>query len=346
MLPERCTKADSGKLKRTVAAESANITMEDTILKHLQKITTLLIVVLLVAAMVPTAFAADNDNGVVFTEVDEMVFAITAVNVRTGPSTTFKKIGMLSYGDAIRRIGIGANGWSKVVYNGETAYMFSDYLSTTRPVVAAPDLDYSGLNRQIAIANGLRKSDYTMESWEALSDALARAVKALSSDNQVTIDKSNQTLEEAIAALIKLDRSALEKALDNAKDFEDSDEHNDMWFELIKAVNNGKALLASNDQVAIEVAAAQINELLAEVTTSMDALKTPQIVTKEVMVEVPPTDDYCNIPGHRAWPVLFFCSLAVNVALVAVIVIYISRKKKNQTDDTPLVDYDIDDDIF
>ena len=78
----------------------------------------------------------------------------------------------------------------------------------------------------------------------------------------------------------------------------------------------------------------------------MDELNTPEIVTQEVRVEVPPTDDYCNIPAHRVWPVLFFCSFALNVALVAVIAIYISRKKKNQKDDTPLVDYDIEDDLF
>ena len=185
-----------------------------------------------------------------------------------------------------------------------------------------------------------------MESWETLADALAKAVKALSSDNQVTIDKASQTLETAITALVKLDRSVLERALDEAADFANSDESNRTWFELIGAVNDGKALLGSNDQTAIEDAAKEINDKLAVVRATVDALKTPQIVTKEVMVEVPPADDYCNIPGHRGWPVLFFCSLAVNVALVAVIVIYISRKKKNQTDDTPLVDYDIDDDIF
>ena len=67
---------------------------------------------------------------------------------------------------------------------------------------------------------------------------------------------------------------------------------------------------------------------------------------KEVPVEVPPTGEFCNIPMHRIWPVLFFISLALNVTLAAVIVVYIRNKKKNQHDDTPLVDYDIFDDTF
>ena len=65
---------------------------------------------------------------------------------------------------------------------------------------------------------------------------------------------------------------------------------------------------------------------------------------KKVEVEVPPKGEYCNIPMHKVWPVLFFVSLAVNVALIVLIIVYISKKKKNQKDNTPLVDYDIADD--
>ena len=66
-------------------------------------------------------------------------------------------------------------------------------------------------------------------------------------------------------------------------------------------------------------------------------------VEKEVEVEVEPSDDYCNIKIHYVWPILFFISLALNLGFIALIVVYVVRRKKNQTDDTPLVDYDIDD---
>jgi len=315
-------------------------------LKRLQKTAALLIIVLLFVTMVPTAAATDNDNGVAFTEVNETVYAIAPVNVRTGPSIAFARISTLAYSEAVQRTGIGENGWSKVIYNGEIAYISSDYLSTTRPVIAQPNVDYAKLTRAVAIANGLKKLDYTTASWSVLSDALTQAINALNSNSQTVVDASNEALEAAITALVKADRSALEEALDAADHFVAGEEKTVLWFKLIEAVNNGKALLSSNDQTAIDAAAAQIDEILAEVKAIVEAQNTPEIVTQEVMVEVPPTDDYCNIPIHRVWPVLFFCSLALNVALVAVIVIYISRKKKNQKDDTPLVDYDISDDLF
>ena len=108
----------------------------------------------------------------------------------------------------------------------------------------------------------------------------------------------------------------------------------------------GTELLTSGDQTAVDAATAEIGDLLSQLKAIMEAEKTPEVVVQEVPVEVPPTDDYCNIPKHRTWPVLFFVSLAVNVILVLMIVVYVSGKKRNQRDDTPLVDYDIYDDTL
>lgn len=315
-------------------------------MKLLKKSAALLLAVLLFAAAVPTVFAAESGKNVVFTEVNETVYATGTVNIRTGPSISFTRIGSLPKGQAIQRIAVGDNGWSKVVYKGETAYISSAYLSTDRPVINDPDVDYSKLTRQIAIANGLNKTDYTMESWEVLSDALTQGISALNSDSQTVVDRSEKALEEAVTALVRMDRSALEEALAAVQKFTDNGEKNELWFELVEAANNGETLLASNDQAAVDEAVIQINGMLAAVQAYMTEQGTPEIVTQEVMVEVPPADDYCNISMHRVWPVLFFCSLALNVVLVAMIVIYVSRKKKNQKDDTPLVDYDISDDLF
>lgn len=315
-------------------------------MKLLRKSVVILMAVLLLVLTLPTVFAAEDDSEAVFTEVNETVYATGNVNIRTGPGTSYKRINTLSRGEAIQRIAIGDNGWSKVEYKGETAYVFSEYLSTARPIVTVPDVDYSKLTLDIAIANGLKKIEYTMESWDVLSDALSRATSALNSKSQATVDECEKALEDAVAGLVKLDRSALEEALTAADAFTGSNEANALWIQLSEALSNGQALMNGNDQAAIDAAADQINELLAEVRAQVNAQDTPQIITQEVMVEVPPTDDYCNISGHRVWPVLFFCSLAINVALVALIVVYVSQKKKNQKDDTPLVDYDINDDLF
>lgn len=317
------------------------ITQEDISLKRFRKCAALLLAVLLLITVQPAVFATGD---VTFTEVDEVVYATTAVNVRTGPSTSYSRITCLTYGQAIQRIGIGDNGWSKVIYNGEVAYMYSAYLSRTKPNNYVVQIDTAELTRQIGIANGLNRNDYSVESWEALVDALMTANRALNGKDQDAADRAAAALKAAIAALVKVDYSALETALAAVEEFISTNPDNEAWLSLAEAVNSGKAALASGDQAAADAAAAQINQLLAQVKANEEAQKEPEVIIQEVPVEVPPTDDYCNIPAHRVWPVVFFISLAVNIALAVVILVYISRKKRIQHDDTPLVDYDIFDD--
>ena len=310
------------------------------ILKYLQKTAVLLVAVLLLLTMTTTAFATDTNEDVKFTDVNETVYAITSVNVRSGPDKSYSRLGMLSYGDNIQRIGIGDNGWSKVVYRGQTAYMYSEYLTKVEPV----GIDYSQLSRQVSIASGLREANFTAESWAVLTKAVEEAKVAMGSTSQETVDECTANLETAISQLSGTNRGTLQDSLDDADVFA-SDEKRSIWFELVEAVNQGRKLLGSNDQTAIDAAAEKIDELLAKAQVVWEDLNTPEVVTQEVQVEVPPQDDYCNIPRHRLWPVLFFCSLSLNVALAGVIVYYV-YKKKNQKDDTPLVDYDISDDMY
>ena len=68
-----------------------------------------------------------------FVDVVETVYAISTVNVRSGPSTDDMIVGSLSYGESVQRTGIGNKGWSRVDYNGEEAYVYASYLSTTNP---------------------------------------------------------------------------------------------------------------------------------------------------------------------------------------------------------------------
>ena len=71
-----------------------------------------------------------------FTSVNETVYATTTVNVREGFSADTDKVGSLGKGQSIKRVGIGtgdAEGWSEVEFNGQTAYISSDYLSLTKP---------------------------------------------------------------------------------------------------------------------------------------------------------------------------------------------------------------------
>ena len=65
--------------------------------------------------------------------VNQTVYATANVNIRKGADTSYEKVGLLKKGKSITRTAIGSNGWSKVSYNGTTAYVASKYLSKKNP---------------------------------------------------------------------------------------------------------------------------------------------------------------------------------------------------------------------
>lgn len=68
-----------------------------------------------------------------FQSVNQTVYATTEVNVRASYSTSSSRIGSLQKGQSVTRTGIGNNGWSRVTFNGQTGYINSQYLTTTKP---------------------------------------------------------------------------------------------------------------------------------------------------------------------------------------------------------------------
>ena len=68
-----------------------------------------------------------------YTDVNETVYAATNVNIRTFDNASCDKKGLLQSDEPITRTGIGDNGWSRVVFNGEDAYVASNYLTNEKP---------------------------------------------------------------------------------------------------------------------------------------------------------------------------------------------------------------------
>lgn len=112
-----------------------------------------------------------NKPDATYKKVDEMVYATETVNIRSGPSTDHKKLGQLKRGDSVKRTGVGDNGWSRVQYNGHTAYIFTSYLSTTKPSGTT-----SGTGNSNAGSTGTTTGNYvgradpsTGLSWDGVS---------------------------------------------------------------------------------------------------------------------------------------------------------------------------------
>lgn len=222
-------------------------------------------------------------------------------------------------------------------------------VSLAPAALATQTTDYSQLEKQLAIANGLQSFDYTIQTWTPMKKAIDTGERYLKGKyGQQAVNESVAALEKAMSELVKMDYSQLENTLANVyvKIDEDPQMH-DIWARLNAAVERARPLLVSGKQDAVNESVTELNLLLEELDACQNGEgREPEVVIKEVEVEVEvlPTEDYCNIPMHRTWPVLFIGSAVMNVALI-VILCYVIVRKRNTYDDTPLVSYDIDDDI-
>ena len=75
---------------------------------------------------------ANVEVGVNFKEVEEQVTAKDEVNLRSTmeQGSDYNIVGSMKNGETAVRTGVGNNGWSRIIYNGQTVYCVSNYLTT------------------------------------------------------------------------------------------------------------------------------------------------------------------------------------------------------------------------
>lgn len=94
-----------------------------------------------------TSNNSNNNSQVTFSSVNETVYTTATVNVRKSYSTSSDIVGSAIKGTQLKRTGIGSNGWSRVEYNGTTAYILGQYLSTE---VQEPDpVEFKDTNEKL-----------------------------------------------------------------------------------------------------------------------------------------------------------------------------------------------------
>ena len=94
----------------------------------------------------PEKTQQDKESSASYTDVNETVWATYSVSIRSAASTDADKLDVLVGSYSITRTGVGDNGWSKVDYNGQTGYIKSDYLTTTKPQVTESNQTSSSSN--------------------------------------------------------------------------------------------------------------------------------------------------------------------------------------------------------
>lgn len=77
-----------------------------------------------------TAAAPLTDEEKLYTAVNETVTAKSLTNLRVSATTKSDIAATLKNGETATRTGVGSNGWSRLLYNGQTVYAITSYLTT------------------------------------------------------------------------------------------------------------------------------------------------------------------------------------------------------------------------
>ena len=192
--------------------------------------------------------------------------------------------------------------------------------------------DVAAYNAAVAAAAALNERDYTAESWAALETALNATVGK-------DVAAATKAITDATAALAKdIDLGTLNAAIAAAEALTADEYTTESWAALTTALEAAKAALTADDQAAVTAAADALYQAIA-------GLKAPVVVLPETDTE-PTETTPVEEPSWQSpiWPVLFAIFLALTVALTVLIVVYLILKKKKEGDDTPVVDYNIEDD--
>lgn len=98
-----------------------------------------------------SAELVEHINDMVFTETDEEVTAKEETNLRSYPGQGSESVVLytLKNGETALRVGISDSGWSRVIFEGNTYYAVSSYLTTDlnyTPAVQAETIQEEGIN--------------------------------------------------------------------------------------------------------------------------------------------------------------------------------------------------------
>ena len=116
----------------------------------------------------------DVEAGMVFTSVNDTVTAKDEVRLRDKPSqdTDATVIATLINGETITRTGTSSSGWSRLVYNGQTVYAVTSYL-TTDLTPKATESPATGFNTKFTDCNDTvtPKEEVNLRNKPSVTDA-------------------------------------------------------------------------------------------------------------------------------------------------------------------------------
>ncbi|MBQ5952414.1 MAG: N-acetylmuramoyl-L-alanine amidase [Lachnospiraceae bacterium] len=86
----------------------------------------------------PVTEAPTTEAPAVYTPSEKTMYATGTVNVRAADNTDAEILGRLKLAEAVQQLAEGDNGWRRVSYKGQEAYVSGRYLSEKQPETPAP----------------------------------------------------------------------------------------------------------------------------------------------------------------------------------------------------------------
>ena len=111
------------------------------------------------------------------------VYATSAVNVRSGPSTSYKVITSMSKGQIATKTGVSGN-WAKISVNGKTGYVSSKYLTTSKPSTSQPTTSQPSNSGSKQLVGNFKLTFYAGDSTTA-SGRTPRVNHTIAADTSV-----------------------------------------------------------------------------------------------------------------------------------------------------------------
>lgn len=149
----------------------------------------------------PSSGAEGDDDGIKteFTPVSEQVTAKDVVNLRKLPSVEHEDatvVAQLKKGDIAECVGVSDNGWSKLIYNGETCYAVSSYLTPADGSSAETQPKSEGIQTQFEEINDrvTAKVEVNLRSLPSVEDPDCVVVAKLVNGEVVTRTGINRDL--------------------------------------------------------------------------------------------------------------------------------------------------------
>ncbi|MBS7426501.1 LPXTG cell wall anchor domain-containing protein, partial [Virgibacillus sp. 19R1-5] len=140
----------------------------------------------------------------------------------------------------------------------------------------AVEVDKSDLKEVVNKASKKDESNYTEESWKVLVGALEQAHKILNNEEatQNEVDAAVKSLMDAIKGLeeVKVDKSALEKAISKAKKKNKSDYTANSWKVFTQALKEAQDVIADKEvtQEEVDQALNNLEKAISDLTQQSD----------------------------------------------------------------------------